>query len=311
MTSKTINKFLIGLVISIGFYAVFLAVSDFNKIYDRITSFNLHYLPVILAIVSVSWGILFLRWLILLKRHNILVPLGSNFLIYLSSFSLTATPGQLGELVKSQLLKTKFDIPITRTAPLVVIERLYDFTGAIIISIIGFWLLDINIYVPIIASIILAVFFLFLKSKKIFSRTTNLIKKVKFASKIADPISESFDTIQLSLNKKTFVMCSILSICYWIIVGIGAFFVIVAVGIDDLEPFKAISIYSSSLIVGAASFIPGGFGITEGSIAGLLSLNGIDISVAIALGILIRVFTLWYAVIVGFIALKMNGGLLS
>lgn len=284
-------------------------MSDFNTIYSKITSFDLRYLPIILTAVSASWGILFVRWLFLLKKHDISVPLGSNFLVYLSSFSLTATPGQLGELIKSQLLKTKFEVPITKTAPLVIIERLYDFTGAIIVSIIGFWLLNVNIYVPIIASIALALVFLLLKSKKMFSKTINLVKKIKLVSKMADPISESFDTIQLSLDKKTFVLCTVISICYWLMVGIGAFLVLKAVGIDTLEPIKAISIYSSSLIVGAASFIPGGVGVAEGSIAGLLSLSGIDISVAFALGILIRIFTLWYAVIVGFIALKINGGL--
>lgn len=311
MTSPIVNKFLIGLVITIGIYAAFLLLSDFNTIYSRITSFDLRYLPIILSAVSASWGILFVRWSLLLKKHSILVPLRANFFIYLSSFSLTATPGQLGELIKSQLLKTKFEIPITKTAPLVIIERLYDFTGAIIVSVIGFWLLSINIYVPIIASIALSLVFLLLKSKKLFSKTVNIVKKIKFVSRMADPISESFDTIQLSLDKKTFVICTIISICYWLIVGIGAFFVLKAVGIDTMEPIKTISIYSSSLIIGAASFIPGGIGVTEGSIAGLLSISGIDISIAFALGILIRIFTLWYAVVVGFIALKINGGLLN
>lgn len=306
---SNINKVLLGIIIAIAIYAIFLLVSDFNTIFDKISDFQVSYLPIILVLVSSGWCVLFLRWTILLKNNAISIPHNQSFLIYIASFSMSATPGQLGELIKSQLLKNKFDIPITKTAPLVIIERLSDLTGAIIVSIIGFWLLNINIYVPIIASVVLVLIFLLLKSKKMFNRAINLIKKMKFVSKIADPISESFDTIQLSLNKKTLTLCTILSICYWLIVGIGAFFVLKAVGIDTLEPIKVVSIYSSSLIIGAASFIPGGVGVAEGSIAGLLSLNGIDISVAIALGILIRIFTLWYAVLVGFIALKINGGL--
>jgi uncharacterized membrane protein YbhN (UPF0104 family) len=70
-----------------------------------------------------------------------------------------------------------------------------------------------------------------------------------------------------------------------------------------------ISIYSSSLIIGAISFIPGGVGITEGSIAGLLTLGGIELSVALVLGIMIRIFTLWFGVGIGFIFLKLSGGL--
>ena len=309
MTSKIISKFLIGLVISIGVYAVFLLVSDFNTIYSKITAFDPYYLPIILVLVSSSWCVLFLRWTILLKNNTISIPHRQSFLIYIASFSMSATPGQLGELIKSQLLKNKFDVPVTKTAPLVIIERLSDLTGAIIVSIIGFWLMNINIYVPIIASVALALIFLLLKSKKMFNKTLNLIKKVKFASKLVDPIAESFDTIQLTLNKKILVISTALSVCFWLLIGISSYFVLRAVGIDNLEIIKVVSIYSSSIIVGAASLIPGGVGVAEGSIAGLLNLSGINLSVALALGILIRIFTLWYGVVAGFVALKISGGL--
>ena len=151
--------------------------------------------------------------------------------------------------------------------------------------------------------------FLLLKSKKMFNKTLNLLKKVKFASKLADPIAESFDTIQLTLNKKILVISTALSVCFWLLIGISSYFVLRAVGIDNLEIIKVVSIYSSSIIVGAASLIPGGVGVAEGSIAGLLNLSGINLSVALALGILIRIFTLWYGVVAGFVALKISGGL--
>ena len=169
--------------------------------------------------------------------------------------------------------------------------------------------MNINIYVPIIASVALALIFLLLKSKKMFNKTLNLLKKVKFASKLADPIAESFDTIQLTLNKKILVISTALSVCFWLLIGISSYFVLRAVGIDNLEIIKVVSIYSSSIIVGAASLIPGGVGVAEGSIAGLLNLSGINLSVALALGILIRIFTLWYGVVAGFVALKISGGL--
>ena len=304
-----INKVLIGVIIAIAVYAIFLLVSDFNTIFNKISNFQVSYLPIILSLVTVGWCVLFLRWTILLKNSAISIPHKQSFLIYIASFSMSATPGQLGELIKSQLLKNKFDVPVTKTAPLVIIERLSDLTGAIIVSIIGFWLLNINIYVPIITSIGLGLIFLLLKSKKMFNKTLNLLKKVKFASKLADPIAESFDTIQLTLNKKILVISTALSVCFWLLIGISSYFVLRAVGIDNLEIIKVVSIYSSSIIVGAASLIPGGVGVAEGSIAGLLNLSGINLSVALALGILIRIFTLWYGVVAGFVALKISGGL--
>ncbi len=57
------------------------------------------------------------------------------------------------------------------------------------------------------------------------------------------------------------------------------------------------------------NFIPRGIGITVGALAGLLTTQGIDISTALILSVMIRVLTLWFSVCVGFIALKFTGGL--
>jgi uncharacterized membrane protein YbhN (UPF0104 family) len=56
------------------------------------------------------------------------------------------------------------------------------------------------------------------------------------------------------------------------------------------------------------SFLPMGVGVVEGSLAGFLNYEGIDISIALTLVILIRIFTRWYGVIVGLIFMKLIGG---
>ena len=64
---------------------------------------------------------------------------------------------------------------------------------------------------------------------------------------------------------------------------------------------------TSSIILGVASFVPGGIGVSEGTLIGLLSIHGLTFSTAVSLTIFIRIFTLWYAVLVGLIALKFTG----
>lgn len=93
------------------------------------------------------------------------------------------------------------------------------------------------------------------------------------------------------------------------LIGTSSYFVLLALEINTINYFHMISIYSSSIIIGAVSLIPGGVGVAEGSITGLLSLGGVEISIAFVIGILVRVFTLWYGVIIGFILLKINGGI--
>ena len=51
--------------------------------------------------------------------------------IYFSGFALGVIPGKVGDLIKSQLLKTNFNISRTVSAPIVIIEQIYTIIGFI------------------------------------------------------------------------------------------------------------------------------------------------------------------------------------
>jgi uncharacterized protein (TIRG00374 family) len=57
--------------------------------------------------------------------------------------------------------------------------------------------------------------------------------------------------------------------------------------------------------------LPGGVGPTEGSMSGLLALRGVDLPVAVAATLVIRVATLWFAVAVGAVAMFIAQGRLD
>ena len=247
--------------------------------------------------------------MLFLKNLNISIPIKSNFVIFISSFSLSATPGQVGELIKSQLLKNRFNIPISKTAPLVFVERLYDLIGALVVSILGIWFLENGALVVGVMSTVLLFIFLLIRSRKTFTKISFLLNKLPFLRGKLDNFPTIYESINPCVSKKMLFYASTFSVIYWLLIGASAYFVLVGLGIDAINLINMISIYSSSLILGAVSLIPGGIGVAEGSIASLLTLGGVDISVALVIGILIRIFTLWFGVSLGVIFLKISGGL--
>ena len=293
---------------AVAVYAIFLLVSDLNLVYDKVVNFKIAYLPIIVGLISFSWLILFYRWHVLLKNSNINVPRKKSFLIFLSGASLSITPGHVGEIIKSQLLKNLYNIPRTKTAPIIFIEKFYDLIGAIVASIIGIWFFEINSLVIFAAFGFLISIFVVISIQSFFKKIINQICKINFFKKYESIFLESYKILRKSSQGKIGIVSIVLSILFWLVTGVAVYFILLGLDIDGINFLNAISIYSLSAIAGALSFIPGGVGITEGSLGGLLSLQGIELSIAIAVGVIIRFFTMWYSVIVGFFALKLTGG---
>ena len=301
------KKFLIILIGSIIVYSLFLILSDFSKLSEEILDFEIMYLPLILILVPLGWLALYFRWTILVKNSGYILPHKKNFQIFLSGFPLSITPGKVGELLKCELLKENFNIPRKITAPIILVERLYNAVGIVIISSLGIWYFDFSGTVILIASCALIGIFIALRSKSLFSSLINKTSKIKYLSKFSDSFSDSYEVINHSIKPKIFIISSLLSAIYWILESVAVYFVFKSFGIDFLELYDVVIAYTSSIILGVASFVPGGIGVAEGTLISLLSIQGLSLSTAITLTLFIRIFTLWYAVFVGFIALKFAG----
>ena len=87
------------------------------------------------------------------------------------------------------------------------------------------------------------------------------------------------------------------------------YFILLAFGVETIEFVAIISTYTTSIMLGILSFLPIGIGVVEGTLASFFTIYGIDVSLALTIVIVIRLFTRWYGVSFGFIALKLSGGL--
>ena len=306
---KLDNRLILILVAVVGIYAIFLFTSDYNIISEKISNFKINYLPLILFFVSASWIPLIIKWHFLLKNSEVDVPLTKSIAVFFSGVAFEITPGQIGALIKSQILKTSYNIPHTKTVPIVIVEKVYDLIGAILASVIGIIILGMEIYLIAIAISVLAFIFFFMYHKPATELFFNRIMKLKFFSKHIENISGFYEIVQKSTNVRAATICILLALAYWFMVSAAAYYTLISFDVNILDYLKVLAIYSTSTLLGAISFIPAGIGITEGSIAGLFTLNGIDVSTALILAVMIRIFTLWYSVSVGFIALKFTGGL--
>ena len=306
---KIINKLIIIVIAVVGLYATFLIASDINTISDKLSSFKIEFLPIIISLVTSGWFVMFTRWHLLLINSKIFIPKKSSFIIYLSGIALSIIPGRIGELIKSQLLKTKYGVPRSKTVPIIILEQLYTLIGLVIISFFGIWFFELGAYVLGFFSAVLIFAFILISSRTMFNKLISVLEKRKFTSKFVEPLSSSYDTIKKSLRGPIVFYASALTVVFWLLEAITVYFVLLSFGIDYIEFLMVIPTYTTSLMLGFLSFIPMGLGVVEGSLASFFSLQGIEVSLSLALVVIIRLFTRWYGVAVGFVALKLSGGL--
>ena len=280
------KKYFIIILISVAVYSLFLFFSDFDVLYDGLEKFQITTIPLILLVIFSSWLILFLRWNVLLKKHQIEIPIKKNFLIFFAGFTLAISPAKSGELIKSVLLKNKCGIAATKTIPIVFLERFYDIIGTTAVAVLGitFLGLELGLVLTIVPIIIFVIFYLFYSK-----RTFNFTLRIRHSSDL-----------------KTICSCSGLTIIFRIIEAVGILLILQALGINFIEFFNLLYMYSASVILGSISMSPGGLGVTEGSFAGLLTLYELELQTTLAVAVIVRFFTMWFAIVVGFISLKLS-----
>ena len=300
------NKILIVVIAVIGLYAAFLIASDINTISSKISDFKIEIIPIILLLVTSGWFVIFFRWHLLLRNAKIFIPVKDSFLIFTSGFALTIIPGKVGELVKSQLLKTKFGIARSKTVPIVILEQFYTAIGIVMLSFFGIWYFELGIYVLGIFTAALIFVFVLLSSRKAFNKIVSLLEKRRFTSKFVEPLSSSYDAIKNGIRGPITLYACGLSMLFWLLEAISVYFILLAFGVEVIGFLAIISTYTTSIMLGILSFLPIGIGVVEGTLTSFFTIHGIDVSLALTIVIVIRLFTRWYGVSFGFIALKFS-----
>jgi len=92
-----------------------------------------------------------------------------------------------------------------------------------------------------------------------------------------------------------------LSAVAWGLEGVGFALCTRELGFSGLDVAASVAVYAVATIVGAFTFLPGGIGLTEASMAAILVTAGMAASAASAATLITRVVTLWWAVLLGWL----------
>lgn len=260
-------------------------------------------LAILLVLLSVfDYYFRFLRWQFLLKPFHFALRYQESLLVFLAGLSLSATPANLGEAIKSFLLEKK-DIPVSKTLPVVFAERLSDGSGIALLATVG----AIKFHYGWTALVAFFVFFflamLLVSREKWFYSLTGFLRSKTKLSRAAQSLDSFYSSVRLVFTWKKLPFAILLSSCSAFFQTLAFFYLLRGI-YAPITFMEALFFLNLASIAGGVSFSPGGLVVVEGGLMALLLARGIPVEAAATSVLISRFFNLWLGFIVGIFALR-------
>lgn len=255
-----------------------------------------------LGMSLLNYGLRFVRWQMYLYHLGYTVRPLASLRIYLSGFALTTTPGKAGEAFRGLLLK-HHGMPFPASFAAFVSERLSDLLAIVLLSLLGLleypqarWIVVAGFAAIVFAMVILSSSSLLLSAQKFFRAGESKFRKL--GGHVVGMLLEA----RRCHSPGVLGIATVISIVAWGAEAVALYWVLQWLGADISLSF-AVFVYALSMLAGALSFLPGGLGGAEAVMVSLLSLKGMSMPDAVAATVFIRLATLWFAVVIGIVAL--------
>jgi len=286
-------------------YAAFAIRGGASKISASLSHFAWWTFGAAIALAFGNYILRFFKWQFYLKVLRVEnVGAIDSFLTFLSGFVLTISPGKVGEVFKSFVLFETHQVPMPKTAPIVVAERITDLIGIIVLIVIGSLGFSGGAIPALVGTALVATLLAIIASKRASFAVIRVIEKLPGPfRKIGPKLEEAYASLTVLVAPKNLVLPTLLSIAAWSLECFAL--AVILAGFDRHVPVAlSVFFYATSTLAGAVIPVPGGLGVTEtGLREQMMTMGHVDEATSTAAMILVRFATLWFAVLVGFVAL--------
>ncbi|RDE10807.1 MAG: hypothetical protein C4K47_10915 [Candidatus Thorarchaeota archaeon] len=316
----SIRRLLVFVFLGVVVYMLLGLYARVDQVAAALASVPIWVLPIMMVLSFLNYGIRYMKWQYYLHRIDVRLSHSDSLRVFLAGFTLTATPGKIGEAIKGYFINDLNGTHVARTAPLVVSERVTDLLAMVILALVGFGLgaesteqmetLMLLGGIVLVAAVILG-------RRELYDRLLKKLTSLGPLKRFSDSCDVIEDTMARSLGPRPMFVSTAISLPGWFMECLELWLllsILSGAGLPSLQIsslvllLQATFIHCAASVIGAVTFMPGGLGTYElTSMLLMTKLIGLSDPVAGAATILIRFVTLWFSVIVGFIAL----GLLS
>lgn len=279
---------------------------DVSKLREAASEFSGASVLLGFALALGNYVIRVARWQYYLHCIDVSVPLGESATVFLSGFVMSVTPGKVGEVFKSLLLYEARGVSIARTAPIVIAERLTDLIALVMLTALGSLAFEHGVLVASAGAVLVSGMVLVFAYRPLGEFILRFGERIRPTAKIMHKLHEAYESLLTMLRPAPLFFGTALAFVAWALECAALYAIVHGFPGLSMSWDGATFAYAASTIVGALAMLPGGLGVTEAGMTGLLQTLGgpaMTVEVATAATILVRLATLWFAVAIGLVAL--------
>lgn len=297
--SRHLRSALLVTLLAFGGYLLLLGGIDAGGALAALGAIPVAVWLIVLGLSLFNYALRWARWHWLLRDAGHAVPAGRSLLMYIAGFAFTATPAKAGEAARAAYLHGE-GVPVARTISLLYIERLLDLIAVALLAIgaVGLWTGSVTETV-IVAGVFL-LFVLLLTNRRLVVWFRGLLAG-GHPGRIRTWLEELLRCIETLLRARVLAGGLAIGIIAWGAEGIGLALILLALD-AQVSTELAVGIYAAAMVGGAITLLPGGLGGAEAVMIGALLKAGTGAVVASVATVICRVATLWFAVVLGALA---------
>ncbi len=309
------RRLTLGLLFGFVVLLILALVGDLRQVGERVLSFHWSLFPLVLVLTLFNYTLRFGKWHFYLGQIGVQkISLLESARLFVAGFPLAVTPGKVGETLKGVWLNQADGVPVGRGVSVVVAERISDGLAVLVLSVVG--VIAFPQYWPafaLILSVLLGVIVIS-QIRPLALAILNFGAKLPLIGRFAHGLHEFYEGSYSLFRPGVTLLAVALGTISWLGEGVGMYLILLGLGVPPGWQVFAIAVFSLSfsIVIGAASALPGGLGAAEASIAGMLALLlGLSTDVSAAATLLIRFATLWFGVALGLIVWAFSRHLLG
>src|SRR5215470_14456838 len=211
------GKIIVSVLIGLAVVIVLGLISDIREVGQSFGSFAWSTIPAILGFTLLNYVLRWLKWDYYLRRMGMQrgVDRGDSALLFTSGMVMAVTPGKVGEVLKSYLLKQINGTPISASAPIVLAERITD--GLAMLLLMGFGL---TLYAParpaFFALLLLtAAGLVAVQFRSLMQRALAIVVHLPRGEKIAPRLMTAYESSRELLSWRILLASTVISVVSW------------------------------------------------------------------------------------------------